>query len=435
MRRLAYIVAVIGLAIGSILPSLAQDYARMSERTITGTARYVGMSGAMSAIGGDPSAAHDNIAGLGLYRRSEAMISMDITHAKPLTRVSLSQASFVLSLPVFNTDSKVKFHNLMISYRRLHAYNREYYISSGAAPSLGAMLANTDVEWDIPFCADPYNSGYDLRLRESGGIYEFDFAWAANISDQWYVGAALNLQSYTLSAEADYREIFSSKIGVNGVNYYNLNASSLLYNGFGASLSAGLIYRPTGWLRLGTGLQTPSVGHLTTSTAGTLTAQTDSVRSSYAPDTRSRDTHFHQPLHSSSSVAFQIGAYGMIALQYDLHYQPNEALQHSLRAGVEVIPVLGLYINAGYAYESPFKHIDSTVPMDQTFTRQDTYFMYPNHTHYASFAIGYRGSHVMIQAAYQYSRNSRDLYAHEQMAPATINQDIHRVVVTLGWHN
>lgn len=435
MKRLAYIVAVVGLTLGAISPSLAQDFARMGERTITGTARYVGMSGAMSAIGGDPTAAHDNIAGLGLYRRSEALISLDITHAKPVTRASLSQASFVLSLPVFNPASKIKFHNLMISYRRMQAYSREYYISGGASPSLGAMLAGTDVEWDIPFCADPYNSGYDLRLRESGGIYEFDFAWAANISDQWYVGAALNLQSYTLSAEADYREIFSSKIGVNGVNYYNLNASSLLYNGFGASLSAGLIYRPTGWLRLGTGLQTPSVGHLTTSTAGTLTAQTDSVRSSYAPDTRSRDTRFHQPLHSSSSVAFQIGAYGMIAFQYDLHYQPQEPLLHSLRAGIEVIPVLGLYLNAGYAYESPFKRLDTYVPMDPAFTRQDTYFMYPRHTHYASFAIGYRGPHVMIQAAYQYSRNSRDLYAHEMMVPQTVNQDIHRVVVTLGWHN
>ena len=81
MRRLAYIVAFIGLALSVNSPIYAQDYARMSERTITGTARYVGMSGAMSAIGGDPSAAHDNIAGLGLYRRSEAMISMDITHA------------------------------------------------------------------------------------------------------------------------------------------------------------------------------------------------------------------------------------------------------------------------------------------------------------------------------------------------------------------
>jgi hypothetical protein len=42
-----------------------------------GTARYVGMGGAMTAIGGDPSAAIDNPAGLGLYRRSEISVTID----------------------------------------------------------------------------------------------------------------------------------------------------------------------------------------------------------------------------------------------------------------------------------------------------------------------------------------------------------------------
>ena len=58
-------------------PAKAQDYARLGERTILGTARYIGMGGAMSAIGGDPSAVHDNPAGLGLYRRTEVMLTLD----------------------------------------------------------------------------------------------------------------------------------------------------------------------------------------------------------------------------------------------------------------------------------------------------------------------------------------------------------------------
>ena len=64
----------------------SQDYARLSERTIIGTARYVGMSGAMTAIGGDPSAVTDNPAGLGLYRRAEAMVTMDIGIDKTLQK-------------------------------------------------------------------------------------------------------------------------------------------------------------------------------------------------------------------------------------------------------------------------------------------------------------------------------------------------------------
>ena len=56
-----------------------QDVQRFAERTPTGTARYVGMGGAMTAIGGDPSAAMDNPAGLGLYRRSEISVSVEGT--------------------------------------------------------------------------------------------------------------------------------------------------------------------------------------------------------------------------------------------------------------------------------------------------------------------------------------------------------------------
>ena len=55
----------------------AQDVQRFAQRSTMGTARYVGMGGAMTAIGGDPSAAADNPAGLGLYRRSEISVTID----------------------------------------------------------------------------------------------------------------------------------------------------------------------------------------------------------------------------------------------------------------------------------------------------------------------------------------------------------------------
>ena len=121
--------------IGFVMLSLAlqaQDYARLSERTILGTARYVGMSGAMTAIGGDPSAAQDNPAGLGLYRRSEVMLTGDLgidktTSTKSLLHFSLAQASVVLSLRTGNEDKGIIAHNLMFSYQRRRTYARTMY--------------------------------------------------------------------------------------------------------------------------------------------------------------------------------------------------------------------------------------------------------------------------------------------------------------------
>lgn len=432
MRKLRYIASFILCALS--LCAWAQDYMRLGERTIMGTARYVGMSGAMSAIGGDPSAAHDNIAGIGLYRRAEGLISLDITHT-PKTpafssnvSVMLPHASFVLSLPVFNPDSKVKFNNIFFSYRRLHSYYRQMYGYGENGPSLGSLIAGTDVQWDIPFCVDRTNADYSLTVREAGTVNEFDLGWAMNISDQWYVGLGLNIQSYRMSSDATYEEHFYPS--------YTINKTTILHTGTSVSMSAGLIYRPTVWMRLGVGIETPSLGSLSTYTTGTLSAMTDSLRHSYAPDAVWRDSKFHMPLHLSTSAAFQIGAYGMIALQYDLYHQNTADPIHSLRAGIEVIPVMGMYINVGYACESPFKRSNKIVPMDPLFDRQDTYFMTPNITHYGSFAIGYRGPNIILQAAYQYRWNRQNLYAHENITdPFDIKNQTHRVVLTIGWHS
>ena len=423
-----FIVGLTALAVSLALQ--AQDYYRLGERTITGTARYVGMSGAMSAIGGDPSSAHDNPAGLGLYRRSELLISFDETldytwqvgaynARQTANTLFVPNASVVIALPQNN-----KF---LFSYRRQHLYNRRVYGAGENGYSLGAILNSLDIPLGIAYGKDNANTAHNLLLKESGAINEYAFNWAINISDSWYVGAGLQIQSYNLTADASYLESFTG-------NSYNQNATTLLYYGASASLSAGLIYRPLEWLRLGFGIQTNSLGNLHIHSTGTFSAQTDSLRFSYAPEMTTHENNvLVQPLHTSTSVAFQIGAYGMVALQYDYFHQPKEIDKHSLRAGIEVIPVLGFYINAGYACESTFKQ-DRVVAVDPSFDRQDTYFQMPRLAHYGSLALGYRGKHMIAQVAYQYRRQHFNLYAHEFVAPYNICADTHRIVVTIGWH-
>lgn len=445
MTRIRYILVFCLLSFSAAVfaPLKAQDFSRIGERSIMGTARYVGMSGAMSAIGGDPSAVHDNAAGLGLYRRMEAMLTLDQTldktwmvgesqFARKRYNPMLSQASVVLSAPKYkDTEKGVLFNNFLISYRRLQTFGRTMYGESLNSPSLGVLLPDLD----IPFCKDPMNGEHYLLLQESGYVNEYAFNWAMNISNQWFIGAGLQIQSYTLNSEAEYKETFSAR-NAEGINYSNKNATTLVLSGVSSSLSVGLICRPTGWLRLGAGLQTYSLGSLSTYTSGTLTAQTDSLRNSYAPDNGYRDGNIStQPLHLSTSIAFQIGAYGMASLQYDLFHQWKEDPMHSLRLGFEVIPVLGLYINAGYALESTFQKTDRVFTMDPTFDRQDTYYQYPQMAHYASLAVGYRGTYMMVQAAYQYRWQSLHLYAHEAADPFDMRADTHRIVVTIGWHH
>ena len=442
MKHLRYIVSFVLCTLS--LCTWSQDFARMGERSIMGTARYVGMSGAMSAIGADPSATLDNVAGLGMYRRAEILVSFDymadrawqvgVPDTKGRARLFMApQAALVLSFPT-NKVTGIQYHNVQISYQRIHAYNRALRATAEGGPSMGAIFASTTADLGVPYCSDRLNAAEQMDLFESGYVNEYAFDWAMNISNRWYVGAGLRINSFSMSSEGKYQEWFDH-YNTKGDMFYNYSQTRVLFNGVGASLAVGAIYRPAQWFRLGFGLETPSVSTFRISYAGDFQAQTDTL--GWAPYIQQRiePSDFHMPLHLSTSAAFQITNYALIAFQYDYFHQPGEIDRHSLRTGVEVVPYPGVYLNAGYAFESPFRKSYPIVPMDELFERRDTYFLRTHRTQYISGAVGYRGRYLLVQAAYQYRMQRVKIWAHEAVnAPYDINADTHRVVVTIGWH-
>jgi hypothetical protein len=395
-----------------------------------GTARYVGMGGAMSAVGGDPSAVMDNTAGLGLYRRIETLVSFDFSG-----RFMVPHASVVFCLPTANSDehSGVQCHNIMLSYNRRHSFYRSLEPVSSGDVSLGSLFAATGVNLGIPYTTDLYNKANSLRLEERGYVNEYAINWAMNIANRWYWGVGLQVNSFSFSSDGDYVETFAYK-NADGKHYYNRNRTSVLITGAGCSLSTGVIWRPLSWLRLGFGFRTPSFNSLTLTTGGTLDALTDSLRWSDAPNLTTRLSDFHMPLHTSTSVAFQIRHYALIALQHDFRYVKGVPAVHSFRAGVEVVPVAGLYINAGYVFESAFRKA-KMVAIDPTLDRQDAYFWHDRWQQYISGGVGFRGKYLIAQLAYQYHMHRQHLYAHELAVPYQLKSDSHRVVLTLGWHH
>lgn len=431
MTRLLHIVfAVCTLCSVCYTPAFAQDYARLSERTIMGSARYVGMGGAMTAIGGDPSAVMDNTAGLGLYRRPEVTLTLDYSDY-----FMAPQTSVVFSVPTDKLGlDGVQFHNFMVSYHRVHSFYRNgRFASDSPQPSLGALFALTDGTIAIPYCADRYNAASEIALVERGYVNEYGFNWAMNISNRWYWGLGLRVHSFSMSSEGDYVESFNRQ-NADLLPYYNSSHTTLIFNGAGCSLSTGIIYRPTQWLRLGLGFETPSLGTVTTNTTGRLETRTDSLYWETAPNLATRASDLHMPLHLSTSVAFQISRYALLALQYDLRHNKYMQNMHSLRTGLEIVPFAGLYINGGYAFESVFSKTMPVVSLDPTLMRQDAYFQATRWQQYISCAVGYRGRFVMVQAAYQYRQQHAVLFAHENADPYNMNTTTHRIVLTVGWH-
>ena len=75
MKKKIGMIALTMLVTVSVGAQSAYDATNIASSDLNGTARFVGMGGAMGALGGDISTIGTNPAGIGLYRSNDAMFS------------------------------------------------------------------------------------------------------------------------------------------------------------------------------------------------------------------------------------------------------------------------------------------------------------------------------------------------------------------------
>ena len=467
----------LGCGICSTMVIHAQDVQRYSERGIIGSARYVGMGGAMTAIGGDPSAAMDNPAGLGLYRRSEIGLSgdigIDITQPVSIhdtntrSHLGIPQVSAIWASHRSDRQKGLIYSNIMVAFNQLASYHRDIEVSgsnTGMVPTLCTLtsglaesaLGQEDVWYDEEigwmtilgydtYLIDPATnnewlpavnlSDGQLSINEKGSSYEYSIAWAGNISNQWYIGASINVPTLTYSKQASLLEH-------NAKDRAHLS-SYLHVSGVGVKASVGMIARPTEWLRIGASLHTPTVMHLSVYTEGEMSSKVaENEYKAYTPLDGRSEARIPTPLRSSIGIAGQWKHIGMLSIQYDYAHALREKNtgespmvdMHTLRAGIEAQILSGVYLNAGYVYESPFLERDPVVGLSYNSIRTDIDYRYTQSTQYASAGVGYRNENMVAHLSYQYGWQLLHQYASEHQVDAMlINTRMHRIVCTLAW--
>ena len=451
----------------------SQDVQRFAERSTIGTARYVGMGGAMTAIGGDPSAAMVNPAGLGLYRRSEISVSIDETidntqqvgsnDTYQRTRFAAPQISAIWAWGNSQKQRGLVYNNFMFSLNRLANFNRDIVVKGagmGMVPTIcnitndeGGVSEeflvnkpwdNVDIGWLSilgyeAYLIDPIENNKwkpavdftdgSLSISETGTSDQYTLSWAGNISNQWYIGIGLNIPTINYTKHTSLRE-------ENKQNSSSAELKSMFHvSGVGVSGSFGLIYRPIQALRIGASLQTPTILSLSRQSTGdmysTIAGQKYEV---LTPESGVMDIDIASPLRTSVSVAGQMGKIGLIAVQYDYAHSSEMEDIHTLRMGAEAQMTRGLFLNAGYVYESSFMKEDPKWLLGYNEIRTDMDYRYTAATQYASAGIGYRSDVVVAQLAYQYGWQTIHQYASEEQAlPFYVDTHTHRIVATLAW--
>lgn len=451
----------------------SQDVQRFAERSTIGSARYVGMGGAMTAIGGDPSAAMVNPAGLGLYRRSEISVSIDETidntqqvesnDTYQRTRFAAPQISAIWAWGNANKQRGLVYNNFMFSLNRLANFNRDIVVKGAGMGMVPTICNITNDEggvseeflvnkpWDNveigwlsilgyeAYLIDPIENNKwkpavdftdgSLSISETGTSDQYTISWAGNISNQWYIGIGLNIPTITYTKHTSLRE-------ENKQNSSSAELKSMFHvSGVGVSGSFGLIYRPIQALRIGASLQTPTILSLSRQSTGdmysTIAGQKYEV---LTPESGVMDIDIASPLRTSVSVAGQMGKIGLIAVQYDYAHSNEMEDIHTLRMGAEAQVTRGLFLNAGYVYESSFMKEDPKWLLGYNEIRTDMDYRYTAATQYASAGIGYRSDVVVAQLAYQYGWQTIHQYASEEQAlPCYVDSHTHRIVATLAW--
>ena len=359
---------MIGLCLLAVLPAGAQDTyedANLVTGDLNGTARYVGMGGAMDALGADLSTISTNPAGIGLYRSSQVMVSGGLTaqggaedfNGASKSHANLDQIGFVWA----QRNLSNTFFNVAFNYHKsrdfnyiLSATNRDLYRPSSqnaqsyvkAIDRRGYDGTTTyaigedkrhnlygDFYWTSQLDDIYYNAfivsnqgvvgyntatGYDMERASKGYIGEYEINISGNISDRVYLGLTVGLQDVHYKAYGEYTDELIDR-RENPVGDVTV-CDSRKITGTGYNFKVGAIVRPFEYsaFRVGLSFTSPTFYDLNSSNFTYLLNNTDyeAWNPNYASEF-SYDFCLNSPMKVALSLGHTIGDYLALGATYE----------------------------------------------------------------------------------------------------------------------
>ena len=295
------------------------ENAKLVGEDLNGTARYVGMGGAMEALGADISTIGTNPAGLGLFRHSNLSVSGGLlmqSNGKEFANGNKTNASFDQIGGVYSTRTGAKsFLNFGFNYHKgknfdyiLNAANSLNGSSQNKQSFIKGLLGdegkggffidrdpktkanvgysdlnkksnaytfsqidylyyNTLIPTNNPVKPYDYDGGndYTFNRAHNGYIGNYDFSVSGNLNDRVYLGVTFGIKDVHYNAYSEYSENL-----VSGARASVADNRSITGSGF--DVTAGIIVRPieSSPFRIGAYVKTTTWYDLTTSNTTSL---------------------------------------------------------------------------------------------------------------------------------------------------------------------
>jgi hypothetical protein len=371
MKKIIFAAFVLAVS----LPVAAQDTyesARLLGGDLNGTARYVGMGGAMEALGADISIMGTNPAGIGLFRHTNLSVSFGVVSQQDAqefdnlnkTNMSFDQLGFVWSGAVsdrsyinvgFNYHKSRNFDQILSvadhalrnaslngltwaknrggCYELTYDKNGFYGIASDGYRAFtytqfddlnlnGLYMGSVDEEG--PYME--YNDAnlYNFDRAHRGWIADYDFNVSGNYADRVFWGVTLGVHDVRYKGYGEYAERLN-RLDENGME---VDAGVVAYGdsreikGTGFDVTAGVIVRPMedSPFRVGVSVKTPTFYSLETNNFTELFNNTYyrendggdlfSVRENY-------EFHYFTPWKFGVSLGHTIGSNLALGVSYE----------------------------------------------------------------------------------------------------------------------
>jgi hypothetical protein len=364
MKRISLIILVVLCLFTGIIAQNVDDALRYSQVFYGGTARFMSMGGAFTALGADLSSLSQNPAGLGVFRSSELTISPQLFHINSsagfngitsdyLYNFNLNQAGIVSNIISNNNETGLITLNFGYSFNKTNNLNQSiriqgmsttssmadywagisegtYYkdlsgaegiaydawvidtITGSGARSFGTVFSNYG---DNP----PSVYGQTIRRLVSyeGYTGEHALSIGGNYSNKIFFGATLGISKLKYISHFEHLE--STDLAI-ASKFKNFTYTDHFENtGTGYSLKIGAIIKPIETVRIGLAFHSPTLYRINEYFYEDITSNfTDGGHYEFSNDPMRYNYALTTPFRALAGVAVQIKKFALISADYEL---------------------------------------------------------------------------------------------------------------------
>lgn len=391
MKTKYCLMAVMMLMSASLTAQETYQDTKLIDNDLNGTARYVGMGGALEALGADISTISTNPAGIGLFRSGQVTVSgglvtqqgetttpsfnnINTSFNGNKTNASFDQIGLVYSM----RTGRNQYVNIAFNYHK----SRNFDQILTAANTLSHASQNKLSAMKYPFANDYNWNGVDANYaslmapikdsngKQTGMDYLDGTAYVFGQYQKGYIGE----YSFNLSGNFNNRVYLGLTFGLHDVNYRsnsyyteNLELNTVMgmwedlrLDGSGIDIKAGAIFLPieNSPFRIGAYIHTPTMYslHLKGANDMTMGAGLDRVDKG-----QSSDYHFkvYTPWKFGLSLGHTIGT--ELALGATYEYADYGTIDNRVNNGGYYDPVDGGYYDDSYSDGGMNDHTKATL--------------------------------------------------------------------------